>query len=219
MSDFYSSNYREMFYARGVTSRATSLIHKALERDFNRNTGHQILEVGGGEGFHVPYVTPDFHQYILLDLQKRELDETAKKYELLGKLTQVVASGDDLPYPDASFDRIIFMCVLHHLEKIDSTLMEARRVLKSGGCISVYLPCDPGFTYRLLRRLITWKRQRELDFDYETLNAFEHRNHISSLIRILKFFFSQDLIIYRWRPIPLPFWNTNLYCIIRIQKS
>lgn len=219
MSDFYSSNYREMFYMRGVTSKATSIIHKALEHDFDSNIGQQILEIGGGEGFHVPYVAPDFHKYVLLDLQNRELDETAKKYQRLEKLVQVVARGDHLPFPDESFDRVIFMCVLHHLEKIDSTLFEARRVLKRNGIISIYLPCDPGFLYRILRRLFTWKRQRELDIDYETVNAFEHRNHIFSLIRILKFIFSQDLIAYRWRPIPLPFWNANLYCIIRIQKS
>jgi phosphatidylethanolamine/phosphatidyl-N-methylethanolamine N-methyltransferase len=218
MNDFFQSDYRRMFYTKGIAAWATALIHKALEKNFPVNRGLTILEVGGGEGFHVPYVSPDFDEYVLLDLEERELDAAAKELQRLGKLIQVISDASDIPFADNSFDRVIFMCVLHHLEKIDSALLEARRITKNQGWISVYLPCDPGILYRFLRRIFTYRMSRKLSINYEVVNAFEHRNHIASLISILCSIYSSDKIEMSWRPFPVKFWNANIYCVVNIQK-
>src|SRR5262249_15587895 len=46
---------------------------------------------------------------------------------------------DELPYPDASFDRVFSSFMLHHLQagEKEKTLREVRRVLQPGG--SLYL--------------------------------------------------------------------------------
>jgi phosphatidylethanolamine/phosphatidyl-N-methylethanolamine N-methyltransferase len=219
MKDFYNSNYRELFYSKGISSWATSRIHKALEKKFPTNKGMKILEVGGGEGFHVPYVRPDFEKYTVLDIQERDLDLEASNLSKAGKLTQIVADACNLPFEDKAFDRVIFMCVLHHLERIDLALSEARRVVKDKGCISIYLPCDPGLIYRFLRRIFTSRRSRNIGLNYEVINAFEHRNHILSLVLIIKSLFGRDKVGVTWRPFPLRSWNINLFCIVVIQKD
>jgi len=47
---------------------------------------------------------------------------------------------DTLPFEDNSFDALIMVDVIHHLEDIHRTLKEAMRVVKQGGRILIYEP-------------------------------------------------------------------------------
>ncbi|MGH9421277.1 MAG: class I SAM-dependent methyltransferase, partial [Thermoanaerobaculia bacterium] len=62
------------------------------------------------------------------------------------------ADAEDLPFGDASFDRVCGCSILHHLD-IDRALREVRRVLRPGGVAIFYEPgaYHPGA--RLYRRL------------------------------------------------------------------
>ena len=108
------------------------------------------------------------------------------------------------------------MCVLHHVNDIEKTLKEARRVAKSGGLISIYLPTDPAILYRLLRKIFTFNQSRKLKTDYEHINALTHRNHFFSIINILKHEFKNDVIKIRRRPFILPLNDFNLFNIVHI---
>jgi 2-polyprenyl-6-hydroxyphenyl methylase/3-demethylubiquinone-9 3-methyltransferase len=44
-----------------------------------------------------------------------------------------VASGEDLPLPDASVDRVVCVDVLEHVRSLDQVLDEIRRVVRPGG--------------------------------------------------------------------------------------
>ncbi len=63
----------------------------------------------------------------------------------------VVAPCETLPYPDNSFDMIVFLDILHHVD-IPKTLSEAQRVLKPEGKIVISEPYTHTVTQRLLRK-------------------------------------------------------------------
>ena len=65
--------------------------------------------------------------------------------------------ADRLPYPDASFDRVLSSLVLHHLTRAEklAALREVRRVLKPGGSFHLADFGPPvGWYARILARLI-----------------------------------------------------------------
>jgi phosphatidylethanolamine/phosphatidyl-N-methylethanolamine N-methyltransferase len=215
---FFSEKYKQFFYSDGASSWATRIIHKATEKEFKSNKNHALLEIGGGEGFHVPYVFPDFRNYTILDKVHRPLDTTAQALHAQKKLVQIIGDASNLQMSNDKYDRVILMCVLHHLQLIEESLQEARRVCSPGGIISIYLPCDPGFVYRSLRVIFTFRQARKLGINYKTINAFEHRNHVSSLMTIVKHVFAADAIVSKWRPFPIKTWNFNLFVILKITK-
>lgn len=57
-----------------------------------------------------------------------------------GPGVDTVASVYDIPFPDASFDNVLCMSVLEHLEDPPRAIAEMRRVLKEGGRIIVSTP-------------------------------------------------------------------------------
>ena len=54
----------------------------------------------------------------------------------------VVADATELPYPDASFDRIIAAEVLEHIVDDERAIAELARVLRPGGTIAVTVPAQ-----------------------------------------------------------------------------
>jgi phosphatidylethanolamine/phosphatidyl-N-methylethanolamine N-methyltransferase len=207
--------YKSIFYSGGITGFLTKFIHKALEKNV-KSKYSKILEIGGGEGYHLPFVTCSYDKYFLTDISLRPLSDYARTIQLSGKLVHEFADGTKLTYRKNQFDRVIFMCVLHHVSDIESLMREARRVCKNGGLISVYLPTDPGVTYSLMRRIVTWRKSCRLKIDYEYINSLGHRNHFYSIFNILKKEFQGDFVSIRRRPFPIPFYNLNLYYIIHI---
>ena len=66
-----------------------------------------------------------------------------------------VADAQGLPHDDDIADRLIATCVLLHLEKPESALLEWRRVTRPGGVVTIYVPNEPGLLTRLGRGVTT----------------------------------------------------------------
>jgi len=62
----------------------------------------------------------------------------AARYGL--ELPIVVAAGEGLPYPDSSFDLIICLDVLEHVDDAENVLLEMYRTLKPGGAVLTTVP-------------------------------------------------------------------------------
>jgi hypothetical protein len=101
-----------------------------------------------------------------------------------------------------------------------SALLEFRRLLKIGGVLSILIPGDPGFLYRLLRSISSERQLRKLGFKHaKVLHAVEHRNHVQSLIEQVKFIFANDDMSVKSWPIKISrVWNLNLLFAFRIEK-
>ena len=217
---FYEKNYSKLFYQGGASANASKFIQKSIETGLKSLHFSKVLEIGGGEGFHVPYVQHGFDEYYLTDIDVREPIPEVVKLASQKKLFQLLEDANLLSFSDNYFDRTIFMCVLHHLPNVENALLEAKRVTGDGGLISIYLPCDPGMLYRILRHLVLTRRAKELKIDYKLINAREHIGNVSAILHIIKHVFKDDLVKIRKFPFMLFGWNFNIFynIQIRIQK-
>ena len=87
-----------------------------------------------------------------------------------------------MTYDEHSFDRLVATCLLIHLPEPEQALAQWRRMVRPGGLLSIYVPCDPGALLRLTRKFTTARKVRKLGFDrYDLVLAREHRNHAGAL--------------------------------------
>jgi ubiquinone/menaquinone biosynthesis C-methylase UbiE len=100
--------------------------------------GGEVLEIGAGTGKNLPlYRTAELVVALEPDPAMR-----ARAFGA-GLETQVpveVVEGDSmaLPFPDASFDTVVFSLVLCTVPDMGRALAEARRVLRPGGTLRFY---------------------------------------------------------------------------------
>jgi SAM-dependent methyltransferase len=215
---FYEQDYKNLFYDGGSAGWATRRIHKALEKYPRKFHFDEILEIGGGGGLHVEYVHNNYSMYTLTDILDVPLETFPQKMLDQGRLRKRIENAESLSCADNSVDRVIFMCVLHHIPNVEIALKESRRVVKDGGLVSIYLPCDPGFVYRFCRKFFTEIRAKRLGIDYRLVNAREHQNHFHQLNTLIRHVFEFDEIkVQRW-PIPFLYYDFNLYFIFQIKK-
>lgn len=215
-SQFYESMYEQMFYRGGAAGKATRKIHRLLESSVNRDSFPRTLEIGGGEGLHVEHVTHHYDCYFLTDIELRPLTVTAQKTQAEGRLVHREENAESLSFDDAVFDRVIFMCVLHHLSNPEKALVEAKRVTRPGGVVSIYLPCDPGLIYRLLRRVVVGRRAASLGLDYQLVNSREHRNHFFGLWKMISHTYMSDEIRVKRFPFPVFGGDLNVAYFVHI---
>jgi len=81
---------------------------------------------------------------------------------------EVIGSASALPFRDGSFDAVVAMDVLEHVEEIDAAASECHRVLREGGRLLLVTPNALGFgTFDSLadpthRHHLTWRSATEL---------------------------------------------------------
>jgi ubiquinone/menaquinone biosynthesis C-methylase UbiE len=104
--------------------------------------GDHVLEIGCGTGTLLTMIKQTYPgvKVVGLDPDPKALARAKRKSIKVGFDIQFDQGfSDELPYPDAIFDRIFSSFMFHHLKEDEKkgTLMEVHRVLKPGG--SFYL--------------------------------------------------------------------------------
>ncbi len=113
---------------------------KALLDQAAIRPGHRVLDIGCGTGALVTLIKR-LHSdidVVGLDPDPKALARARRKAERAAVTIQLDQGfSDELPYPDASFDRVFSSFMLHHLQAGEKkkTLREVRRVLKPGGSL------------------------------------------------------------------------------------
>ena len=109
---------------------------RALLEQLDAHAGHKVLEVGVGAGNILEQVRGcdlygiDISEYII-EKAKRRLGDRA---------TILRADGEDLPFEDATFDRVYCSEVLEHVIDPKKVVAEMRRVVRDDGTVVVSVP-------------------------------------------------------------------------------
>lgn len=220
-SKYYADDYENILYGSGIKRFSMGHNHKLLERPFNKDAHFsRVIEIGGGLGYHIPFVRHSFDSYLLTDgseavaqkLKTISLPEKIETRHLNGGGAQMA-----LPFEDDCFDRLIASNVLEHIPFPEKALAEWSRVLKDGGVLSISLPCDPGLLWRLGRQISMAGLPKTVNKkDWYVWVMQDHINPITRLIAFIRYMFN-DVKEYFW-PARIPFIDVNLFYIAHIKN-
>ncbi len=104
----------------------------------------KLLDLGGGTGLLLEYLPEDL-EITLVDSSDSMLNK-AKNKDRKQKVNYVQASGSSLPLENNHFEHVVIADALHHFEKIEETIREAKRVLKPTGALYI-MEFNPRFFF------------------------------------------------------------------------
>lgn len=124
--------------------------------------GERVLDVGCGRGRHSWEACRKADCLVYaLDIETGELDYARQMLvgmdeegESRGKWVVIRGNTMSLPFPDASFDKIICSEVLEHVPDDEQSISEMARVLKDDGALAISVP-------NYLPEAICWKLSRD----------------------------------------------------------
>jgi len=94
--------------------------------------GSAVLDVGGATGAHARWLAEEGHRVTLVD----PVAEQVAVARQVGTFTALVGDARRLEFSDASFDCVLLLGPLYHLQSVEdrlTALREATRVLRPGG--------------------------------------------------------------------------------------
>lgn len=201
----------------GIVGVVNKFLHQSLEKGpsrFIKKNETEVLEVGAGKGQHFHFVRHPFSRYIQSDIRAQNLELQRDK-----RVTNISLNAEDLSsFESASFDRIVATCLLVHLSNPETALKEWKRVIRDGGNISIYVPCEPGFLLRATRFLTTRRKARSLGYDHLSLHYREHVTYFVRLNMLINDVFRDAVVERKFFPFRIvPSWNINLWCVYQIR--
>jgi ubiquinone/menaquinone biosynthesis C-methylase UbiE len=144
--------------------------HIADFAQFQGARGLKVLEVGVGMG-------ADYLEWLKagalatgVDLSATSIERARRRCELAGYQPDLrVADGEQLPFPDNSFDVVYSYGVMHHSTDTARCVHEAQRVLKPGGQARIMIYHHPSITGAML-----WLRYGALRGKSLRQSVFDH---------------------------------------------
>jgi ubiquinone/menaquinone biosynthesis C-methylase UbiE len=105
---------------------------------------HRVLDVATGAGHVALAAAPQVLEVVALDITPEMLDQAKQLAAAreIRNVTFVVGNAEQLPFPAASFDRVLVRSAPHHFKQLIPALAEAYRVLRPGGVFAVS-DCSP----------------------------------------------------------------------------
>lgn len=138
MSDYLHS-YNPIEQER--LQRQAQFLRRHLHTQTSLKPGQRVLEIGCGVGAQLS-ILAEFPGVHLVGLD-RSSEQLARARELLagpladGRVELVESMAEELPFGDEEFDQIFLFFVLEHVRNPQSVLVQARRVVKPDGRLTV----------------------------------------------------------------------------------
>ena len=122
---------RLSFFYKDITSIARDYFYKLLGDIKDK----KILELGCGYGSNIVIMAKKGACVTGIDISSRRVSEANSLIErenLKANATVIKMNAENLEFPDESFDLVVGMAILHHLD-LELVLPEISRVLKENG--------------------------------------------------------------------------------------
>jgi SAM-dependent methyltransferase len=157
--------------------------HHAIVERFNHQSafrlpvpqGCRTLEIGAGLGAHIEFEDLSRQSYTANELRPEMAERIAQRFPGVKVVVGDIQLG--LPFPAASFDRVIAVHMLEHLPDLPKALDEVARLLAPGGVFQVVIPCEGSMAYTLGRNLSARPLfERTFGMPYGPVIASEHVN-------------------------------------------
>lgn len=206
--------------ASGLVMKAS---HRLMERGIAPVQNARVLEIGGGAMPHLGWMNAsEMKSYTVSDeieLHRERLDALKEKMPPQIQLDlhdfEADPSFGSLP---GNYTRIIASHVLEHIPDPERAIRKWSSLLSDDGILSIAIPCDPGWLWRLGQYAAYRGYKIGLSFEeYDLLMAREHINSVQRLLKLLRYYYAQQSI--RWFPSALPVADLNLVCLINVRKS
>lgn len=126
-------------YEKGLSERWFRSVHAEVIRVIDPKPTDSILDVGCGTGRALRGFSTivDSGRLAGVDLSEKMIEEAAHKASGIDNLEYHVASADELPFDDETFDHVTSMNSFHHYPDQRKALGEMIRVLKSDGSLYI----------------------------------------------------------------------------------
>jgi len=211
--------YEEYQY-KGLIGWLMKYDHKMLEKNLPKKNYSKVLEIGPGFHSHQNYIKHNFDEYCILEKEKNKLFFHKKIKNKKIRLFKY-KKNNQMPFKKNYFDRIIMCHVLEHINQPEMFIIETMSKLKKGGVLSLALPTDPSFLWRMGRlfsKIFFVKKKQNISIlEYDYLNAIDHVNSVFSLHSIINFHYGKN-IIESYLPFRLKTFDLNLFYNVHIIK-
>jgi ubiquinone/menaquinone biosynthesis C-methylase UbiE len=125
-------DYSRQAQAYDETRAASPSVLEALRAALDGAPGPRLADIGGGTGNYALALAAEGWQPLVVDRSPEMLARASAK-----GLSTMQADAQQLPLADASFDAVMLISMLHHVEDRAAALSEARRILAPGGRLAL----------------------------------------------------------------------------------
>ena len=227
--EYYRTSYCQVV-GDGPVGLVSRWSHKCLERMVQQRSFENVLELGAGNGQHLRFVQHSFDSYYETDIRIENLSKWDGIYDSQTpfcaernqqNVVQERIDATDLScFDENHFERVLAMCVIAHVESPRDALKEWRRVTKSGGEITFYVPCEPGLLLRITRYFTTRRAALRMGITNPLeILYLDHRNSFLNIYFLINTIFKEDEIQIKTFPIRGLSWNFAWFKIVHIRVN
>lgn len=170
--------------------------------------GRDVLEIGAGHGELTERLRRDAH-VTATDLSKRCVDELAMRFDGCNDVDVLQADVAALGTEGRTFDSVVLINVLEHIDDDVDALSDLRELLKPGGRVCVFVPAFEGLYSDFDRKIGHRRRYRRAHlastFDAAGLDVVDAR-YVNTVGALAWWLFARQL-----GQVPTQRWSVKIY--------